>query len=244
MILKKYMGFLLVLLPLTAFAADPVTAISTDGLHDDSEGGIVIVTGNSQAQSYNLLQTNTYGWDSNFVKFFAKYLENSTAGIDTAKYWTVGLRYERELSPRVGVFAGQLVESDPFSGYTQRYSTDVGGKYIIVKEDTMYWNAEAGYRYTIENRLTAQVNQSFLRLYTEANRFWTKTFSTKYWLEGLPNLTNSKDYQINTELSASAALNDIFAIKLAYLIKYRNILVGNATVNTDTQYSTSLVAKF
>jgi putative salt-induced outer membrane protein len=238
----------LVLFPAFGIADDKPAAapaaITTAGFHDDSEGGIVIVAGNAQSQSYNLLQGNTYGWDSNLVKLFGKYLQSSTGGVETAKYWTIGVRYERELSPRVGVFAGQLVESDVFSGYNQRYSSDVGGKYVILKEDAMYWNVEAGYRYTVENRQTSQVNESFVRLYTEASRNWTKTFSTTYWLEGLPNLSNSEDYQINTSLSASAALNDVFAIKLAYLLKYRNILVGNATVNTDTQYSTSLVAKF
>jgi putative salt-induced outer membrane protein YdiY len=231
----------LALSPLRAFSED-VTL--TPGIHDDSEAGVVVVSGNSKTQTYNLLQANIYNWDENTLKFIGKFLETETSSVTTAKNWTASLRYDRQISPRFGLFVGQAIESDVFSGYLQRYVSNLGGKYAIIKDDAFYWNGEAGYRYAIENRQTGQVNQSYIRLYTEANYDWTKTFSTKYWIEGLPNLSNSSDYQINTQLSGNAAINTSFAIQVAYLVRYRNTLVGNATVKTDTQFSTSLVAKF
>jgi putative salt-induced outer membrane protein YdiY len=222
----------------------PAAPASTNGLHNESEAGIVITTGNADGKNINLSQKNTYGFDQNLFRINGKYLHASTNGVDTASYWTLGVRYERELLDQLSAFLGETSEGDPFSGYLQRYSTDVGGKYFIFKEDLFVWDFEAGYRYTIENRFTGQVDQNFLRFYTEANRSWTKTFSTKLAVEYLPNLTVSTDYQLNTEISASAALNDIMALKVGYLIKYRNLPPPPAVYNTDSQFTTALVAKF
>jgi putative salt-induced outer membrane protein len=197
-------------------------------------------------QSLNFAQSNTYGWDEslNLVKFNGKYLDTSNNSVATARYWTAGLRYERSVSQSFSLFAGQAVESDIFSGYNQRYNSDLGGKYFIYKEDAFAWSVEAGYRYTIENRLLGQVHQNYLRAYTEATRDWTKTFSTKADVEYLPNLTVSTDYQINSEVAASAAINDSFAIKVGYVVRYRNLPPPPAIHTTDTQFTTALVSKF
>jgi putative salt-induced outer membrane protein YdiY len=235
------------LLILTCAAVGPsafADANPLNGLHNDSEGGVVITSGNASSQSYDLKQSDTYGWSSDLFKVYGKFLQTSAGALQTAKYWTVGARYEREFSPDVSGFVGQNLESDRFSGYLQRYNSDVGGKYFFLKNEATVWSGEAGYRYTIENRVGGQFNQNYLRFYSEANRNWTKTFSTKLWVEYLPNLTVTNDFQINSELSLSAALNDVFALKTAYLVKYRNLLIAPAFVNTDTQFTTALVAKF
>jgi putative salt-induced outer membrane protein len=216
------------------------------GIHNSSEAGVVITSGNSDTQSLNFAQTNTFGWDNNLnlAKFNGKFLDTTNNSVATARYWTAGLRYERSISKTFSVFAGQAVESDIFSGYNQRYNTDIGGKYFIYKEDAFVWSAEAGYRYTIENRLFGQYHQNYLRAYTEAVRDWTKTFSTKADVEYLPNLTVTSDYQINSEVAASAAINDIFAIKVGYVVRYRNVPPPPAIHTTDTQFTTALVSKF
>jgi putative salt-induced outer membrane protein YdiY len=205
--------------------ADPAPFFA-GGFHDESEAGIVVTGGNSSTQSYNFKTLTAYDWEQNTVKLSGKYLNTSANSINTAQYWTLGLRYERSLLDHLSVFAAQAIESDVFSGYLQRYNSDLGGKYYIYKEDAFYWDVEAGYRYTIENRFTGH-----------------KTFSTKADVEFLPNLTTSSDYQINTDISVNAALNDVFAIKVGYGIKYRNTLITPAIYNTDSQFTTALVAK-
>lgn len=224
-------------------AATPAVAAAAV-FKNESEAGIIITSGNSSAQSFNFKQLNSFAWDKNLFAFSGKYLNSNTEGVDTALLWNLGLRYERELSAFLSAFAGQDVESDIFSGYAQRYNTDLGGKYFIDKEEAFYWDVEAGYRYTIENRLTGQVNQNYLRFYTEANRDWTQTFSTKVDIEYLPNLTVASDYQLNGEISASAAITAIFAIKSGYVVKYRHLPPPPALKSTDTQFVTALVAKF
>ena len=225
----------------SAFAAD---APSKEGIHNESEAGIVTTGGNSESQSFNLKQSNTYGWDKNLGTFNARFLKTSAKGVETAKSWSFGFRYDRALETQFSLFVGLGLESDPFAGFQQRYNIDLGGKYTLMNDKEWTWSAEGGYRYTIENRLAGQSKASYLRAYSEATRTWTETFSTKLWLEYLPNLSVSSDYQLNSELSGSAAISSIFSIKMAYLLKYRHLLIAPATQTTDTQFTTALVAKF
>jgi putative salt-induced outer membrane protein YdiY len=83
-----------------------------------------------------------------------------------------------------------------------------------------------------------------LRLYVEANRDWNKACSSKLGIEYLPNFTISSDYQLNLNLSGTAAITEIFALKSAYEVKYRNVPVAPAVDQTDTQFTTAIVAKF
>jgi putative salt-induced outer membrane protein len=247
--MKSLFAISAVMAMVVLFSVKPVVAEDEkdlSGIHNNSEVGVVITSGNSDTQSLNFNQVNTYGWDENLnlAKFTGKYLDTSNNSVATARYWTAGLRYERAASKIFSLYVGQMEESDIFSGYNQRYNTDVGAKYFIYKEDAFVWSAEAGYRYTIENRLTQQVHQNYLRAYTEAVRDWTKTFSTKADVEYLPNLTVTTDYQINSEVAASAAINDVFAIKVGYVVKYRNLPPPPAIHTTDTQFTTALVSKF
>ena len=239
--MKKNSNFLVLLIGFSFYLN---SAFADTLIHDESELGLVITTGNSKTQSYNLKQKNQYAWDLNALKFEGRYLDTSANSNTTARTWNLGLRYERELSNLYGVFVGQNIESDIFSGYNQRYNTDIGGKYFIYKEEAFDLDFEAGYRYTIENRLSGQVKQNYLRFYTEANRKFSSSASMKLDVEYLRNLTVTSDFQINSEVSVSAILNEIFSVKTAYLVKYRNFLPPPATVKVDTQTTTALVAKF
>jgi putative salt-induced outer membrane protein len=234
--------FLAVLLALETFAVGDEEKKPTLGLHDESEVGIILLAGNSNSQSYNLKQMNYYSWGSNNLKFEVRYLNSTTNGIQTARSWALGTRFERDLGEQFGIFLAQNLESDIFAGYFQRYNTDLGGKYILIDSKDFDWNGELGYRFTVENG-SRQVVQSYLRFYTITQRNWSEAFSTKFWLELLPNLTVS-DYQINSEISSHLAINKSFAIKIGYLLKFRKIPVAPATNSTDTQYTTALVAKF
>ncbi len=232
-------------LVLALLLVSPITnAETTPGFHDESGAGIVVTTGNSRTQSYNLGQTNTYGWEMNLLKFEGKFLDTSSNDVLSAKKWSLGLRYEREISRIFSLFVAQAVESDIFSGYNQRYNSDLGLKYFVFQEEAFVWEIEAGGRYTIENRLSGQVHQSYSRLYTEANRKFNKATSLKLDGEYLQNLSETADHQLNGEIAVAAVLNEIFSVKTGYLVKYRSILPPPATQRLDTQLLTALVAKF
>lgn len=212
---------------------------------NESEAGIVVATGNARSQTFNFKQLNTYEWVENLLKFEGRYLKSSSRDLDSAKYWSLGLRYERILSDRFSLFLSQAVESDIFAGYLQRYNTDVGGKYALVKSEEVRWNLEAGYRYMAEHRFTQPDQKNhFGRIFTEVSKDWTKSVTALYWLEYLANFTESKAYRINTELSLTAVLTDILSVKSAYLLKFNNVPSSVTAEKTDTLLTTSLVAKF
>lgn len=212
---------------------------------NDAEFGVILTSGNTKTQSFSIKDQTRYNWEKNVIQFNALGLRAENRGVLSAKNWALGLRYERELSTVWNAFASQSAEGDRFNGIRQRYNSDLGGKYYIKKaEKDFMWFAEAGYRYTKENS-TAGTKNSFqkLRLYSEAEYFWSPTVSTKLWAEYLPNFTVSEGWLLNSEFSVAAALNSYFALKTAYLFRFNN-LPPVAAGKTDTALTTSLVAKF
>lgn len=217
------------------------------GLMNESEAGIVIVGGNSKSQSYSVKQTSTYGWERDLLRFAASFLKTSSNGVESARTWSLGLRYERALSHRFDIFLGQSLDSNKFAGYRQRYNTDLGGKYHLMKEPDsgVNWIGELGYRFTRQNFVNRTTLEShYLRIYTEAEKHWTPTFLTRVWIEGLPNFSNGDDYLINGEVSLQAMLSQVFSMKTAYLLNFDNQPAPGATEKTDTTFTTALVAKF
>jgi putative salt-induced outer membrane protein len=213
-------------------------------IKNESEAGISVAQGNTKAKSYNVKQDSTFKFDANTLKFQARYLSAYSNDIESARYLLGSLRYERELTDRVSLYVGQGFESDKFAGYDLRHNSDVGTKYNIYKEEMFYWFLEAGYRYTNQKLLNGKHDyNNSLRTYTEAEKKWNESVSTKYFIEHVPSLEESKDYLINTEISLSAVLTSLFSIKSSYLLRFDNLPAVGAT-KTDTLLTTALVAKF
>ena len=82
---------------------------------------------------YNAKAKAVYTHESNIYTAAGRYLRTNSNGVERARNWEAGLRYERALSEHFGVFVGQKAESDVFNGYIQRDSTDAGLKYTILK---------------------------------------------------------------------------------------------------------------
>lgn len=213
---------------------------------NESELGVLIANGNSDSESYTAKETAGNKLDEfNSLKFSGRYLQTKTKSIENARFWSMGLRYDRALTDRLGLYIGQMVESDKYAGYNQKYNSDLGARYSLIKESKFTWDIEAGYRYTLEKILSGfEKKMHYGRGYTEANKLWSETFSSKLWFEYLPNFTVGTDYQMNSELSVSAAINSVFAVKTGYLLRYDNLPSQGAVAKTDTLFTTSLVAKF
>jgi putative salt-induced outer membrane protein len=224
-----------------SLAADAPPA---DGWKNESQAGLVLTKGNSDTSTQSLGEVASYQFGQNIVKLTANYLYSKSSDVVSAKSWNLGLRYERILTDKFSIFAGESVEGNQFAGVNQRYNTDIGGKYTIVKDDELTWFAEAGYRYTKENLILISQHLHYARAYSEIEKKFSSTVSMKYWLEYLPNLTISQDWQLNTELSLSAAISSIFSVKSAYNVKYDNQVNAPGLVKTDKTLTTSLVAKF
>ncbi len=156
-----------------------------------------------------------------------------------------GLRYEKELSSQFNLFVGETFEKDKYAGIDQRLISDLGGKYKFIESDVTKLFSELGYRYMHEDRVdNSSAYGQYARLYTEWERKWNASFSTKYWAEILPNLTAKNDWQFNTELSISAVLTNILSLKSGVLVRYDHLPAPGILYKTDTLFTTALVAKF
>jgi len=228
------------------FSVNLAQAALVEGLKNESEAGIVIVSGNAETETYNFKQASSYLWQElNTLKFDGRYLNGYSNDVETARSWAAALRYERGLTSVFSVFAGQGIESNVFAGIRQNYITDAGLKYWLIKSELTQLSTEAGYRYTNEYRVASgPAELHYGRVFTELNHKFNESASLKLSAEYLPNFTENEDYQINGEAAVFSVLSSVFSLKTGYLARYRNVLIGSATERLDTTFSTALVAKF
>lgn len=247
--MKLFIFTLTLLIALTSFAQnDDKFPIS-----NESEAGIVSINGNTRSESFLFKQSNEYTRNKSKIKLNGNYIRNSSrdnaTNITTSnEKWDAGLRYEYEIEKdKFSAFAGQNVESDKQSGIDRRYNSDLGGKYVIVKNETYNNFVELGYRFSkaeYVNDPTSDDTIHYARLYKEIEKKWNPTFSNKLWAEYLPNIEDFDDFLLNAELSFVASLTNIFSLKTGYLVKYDNEPPLGVAHKTDTTFSTSLIAKF
>lgn len=216
-----------------------------EGFTNESKAGVVTTSGNSKMQTYDVAQKNSYEFRSNKLASQGGYLRSTSKGIESARQWNMGLRYDRIFADRWSIFVAELVEGNTYAGFKQRYSTDVGGKYYLIKQDVSLWFAEAGYRHQRENRVSGvQHTASFSRVYTEYEHRWNPSVTTKFWIEYLQNISVAQDRFINLEPSMTAALNSIFSVQFAYKLRYRQLPPSGVQYKTDTTMTAALIAKF
>ena len=241
-----FRSFLILALILTAsisWAQD--TSGDAKAWTHESEMALVTTTGNSENESTSAKQKTSYTHESNIFTGTARYLRSKSGATETARNWDAGLRYERTLSEQWGVFVAHLVESDPYSGYIQRDSSDLGAKYSIVKTEEKKWLIEAGARYSDTYTVTGEHDRAgFGRLYSEYAQDLNESVSIKFWAEYLPNFKNRRAYLANSEASITTLLTQVFSLKVAYHAKYQNEPASEQAKRTDTVFTTSLVAKF
>jgi putative salt-induced outer membrane protein YdiY len=215
-------------------------------VHNESELGSTIVSGNTSSETYNLGQKTNFELDGNIFKLRGRYLGARANGGESARNWDAEFRYERRLTETLSSYASHLLESDIFSGYVQRNSYDIGLKYFFAQSPDTTWFAELGYRNSFTQYVTPTPNaqSNYLRIYTEFSQAISDGIVGKLWTEYLPSFTDSNDYLINGEPSISIMLNHSLSLKAADLFKYHNVLSPTFTKRLDSFFTLSLVAKF
>ncbi|MCF8058306.1 MAG: DUF481 domain-containing protein [Bacteriovoracaceae bacterium] len=210
----------------------------------ESELGVVVTGGNTEMEVYNGKVTNKYQRDTNTFTLGGHYTYGTSFGVENSRNWDVNAKAKHDLTQKVGIFLGSILEADEFAGIQSRINVDVGGTYQFLKTEKSQINTELGYRYRREKNLAGTtLSQSQGRLYVEGKRSPSKDLSMKLWAEYLPNFTKSEDWQLNFEPSFQFNLNSTLALKWGYLGRYDNDPVpGNKKF--DFLYVTSLLAKF
>ena len=217
----------------------------------ESELSMVVVGGNSESETYYAKTQNIYELNKNKFTLGGHYtLGSSKADGDleseiTVRNWDINLRYDRSLTQKIGLFLGEQIEGDKFSGYDKRYNTDFGLRYDFIKNDKTTLYSDLGYRYTVEKKVdNTETKDHKARVYLENTNVHNETLSSKFWIEYLPNFSESEDWIINFEPSLKVNLHKMLSLKLAYKGTYDNqpAVLGNKKF--DYAYTTALIAKF
>ncbi|HXH31804.1 MAG TPA: DUF481 domain-containing protein [Bacteriovoracaceae bacterium] len=213
---------------------------------NESELSSIRTGGNSEVLTTNTKTLNTYLWNLNQLRMGGHYTYGEANTDVSARNWDINSRYERELSPRVSAVVGEVVEGNRFIGIKSRYNSDLGLKYYSLKTDLKNFFTELSYRYSVEDRFAPLPNSydNKGRFYNEYNHKYSETLQYRFWLEIIPNFTDSRDYLVNGEASLTTILTSMFSLKLAYLGMYDNRPAFEGFENYDFTTSTSLVAKF
>lgn len=224
---------------LNAYATDP------SKWSHESEASIVQVGGNTTSESYSAKQKTGYKLDTHIFTGAARYLQSKANQVETAKQWDVSVRYEKELGENWGLFLQHGAESDSYAGYVQRDNSDIGGKYIFLKESDQNFFGEFGYRYIKTQFTSGEMTYSNSgRVYLEYSAKFNDSVTGKFWAEYMPNFTVSDAYLLNYEPSVNVMMSQVLSLKVAYLVKYHNKTKTNDEKKEDTSLTTALVAKF
>lgn len=215
----------------------------------ESELGVVITGGNTNTEVISARTLNTYKINAgNILSAGGRFTEGYTKGVGiTAKAWDAYIRYDRVLNEAWTLFVQQNIESDKFSGYAQRYNSDVGTRWTIVKTSHWYTFLEFGYRYTIENNVDSSIKQkksNKLRLFYEIGGKINERVSGRFWAEYLPNIDESEDWILTFEPSLAISLSNIFSLKLSFRGIYQNEVKTVGNKKFDYIYTTGILAKF
>lgn len=212
----------------------------------ESEVSMVKTGGNSEVQTTNTKTTNKYEWSTSSFTFGGHYTYGDSDRGVTVRNWDVNAKYEREITPKLSLVAGEIVEGNQFISIKARYNTDLGLRYYYIKSDPKKFFSEVTYRYTIEDRYEPEPNtyDNKGRLYNEFFHKYSETLQYKIWVDYIPNFTDGKDYLINGEASVTAILTSIFSLKVAYMGMYDNKPAKEGFKNYDYATTTALVAKF
>ena len=213
----------------------------------ESELSIVNTGGNSQLETYNAKTVNTLKKERNKFELSGHYTYGKSDDVASARNWSALARYDRFTSDILSVFLAEKIEGNKFQGLESRYNTDLGLSYMFFETKNSSLQGEVGYRYTYEKSTDSETgSENFQkgRLYLEHWLKLNETVRTRFWVEYLPNFTESEEYIFSFEPSLRVSLNSIFSLSVAYKGVYENEPAAIGRKKYDYMYTTSLIARF
>lgn len=203
--------------------------------------------GNSDLQTYNFDTENIWRFRVHKINLSGHYTYGKSQGVESARNWSGGLRYDYFFTPQFSGLIGEQIEGDKFQGVDVRYNTDLGVSYLFFENKNSGLKGEVGYRYTYEKSIIEEdgsENYQKGRTYLEYRYTFAPHLSARLWVEYLPNFSESSDYTIRFSPSLRVVLSSLFSLSLSYQGNYDNEPAVAGRKKYDYQYTTGLIAKF
>jgi putative salt-induced outer membrane protein YdiY len=180
------------------------------------------------------------------VYFTSLYASNDTTGrsLVTANAIRGGLKYERNVSPKLFVFALSDFEYDQFQNLDLRFSPALGFGYHAVKTDRTTFDLLGGgalNREYFSNKLHRSSGEALLS--DELTYKLNSITQIRQKLAFFPNLTRTGDFRINFDTSAVTALKKWLGWQVTFSDRYlSNPLTGRK--KNDVLFTTGIRLTF
>ncbi len=209
------------LLALVALGAPELSAQDDPGIQATIDLGLVSASGNTEVTTFNVgeeLVADLGAWG---VKQTFGVVYGRTDGEVTASSWRAGLRGDRTIVGRIGVYLLGAFDRNAFAGVSRRFEEGIGIVARVVATDTDRLELEGGGGVT-QQRFTSGESDSFLSARAAAT--YRRTLGSASHLqvgtEFLPNLENADDLRINTITELVAPISQQIATKLTYSMRF------------------------
>lgn len=214
--------------------------------------GYAQTSGNANATSMNFGNKVKYslkGWILNEDLSFFYGKANDKVN---ANFWNGGLRAERTLTPRLGVFAATRFDRNVLQGIASRFEEGFGldAKLVAEKRDQLsmqFGGSLFQQRLTPGSTASAKRNFPAARVGLDYKHLFSDLAYVQQTGEYLPNLSESGVYLVNTETSLVAPLSKRLSVKLGYVVRYNSappVRDGVALKNTDTFFSSGITFSY
>lgn len=214
--------------------------------------GFAQTNGNANALSTNFgdkVKYSAKGWIlAQDLSFFYGEADDKV----NANFWNGGLRAERTLMSRIGVFAMTRFDRNVLQGVARRFEEGLGidAKLVVAPRDKL--SAQLGasafqFTATPGSTATGKANYPALRVGLDYKHNFSDLAYVQQTGEYLPNLSDGNAYLMNTETSLVAPLSKRLGLKLGYVIRYNStppVKNGTQLKSTDTFFSSGITFSY
>jgi putative salt-induced outer membrane protein len=204
-------------LPVAAQDAPPAFQATTDL-------GFVNAAGNTDVTTFNvgeeiLLSSGPWGIKQTFGVVYGR-----TDGTVSTSLWRAGIRGDRSVGARLGIYLLGAFDRNTFAGITRRFEEGAGLVLKALETPTDRLEFEAGAGLT-QQRSIARESTSFAsaRGAGTYRRSFSEASHVQLSSEVLPNLEESEDLRVNSTAELVAPLSARIAMKLSYVIRFDNL---------------------
>ncbi len=221
-------------------------------LEISASAGFTRTSGNANATSINFgnkLRHVVQGWvlDEDLTFFYGE-AEHKV----NANFWNGGLRAERLVTERLGVFVATRFDRNVLQGISHRMEEGFGLDWKAVASSHDVLSLQAGGS-VFQQQLTPGSTTSLKRNFPAARLGlnYKHSFSELAYFqqtgEYLPNLADTEAYLVNSESSLVAPLSQKLGLKLSYVVRYNSsppFRDWGQLRNTDTFFSSGITITF
>ncbi|MCU0648611.1 MAG: DUF481 domain-containing protein [Gemmatimonadaceae bacterium] len=170
-----------------------------------------------------------------------------------ANFWNGGVKGERALTPRIGVFLATRFDRNVLQGISRRFEEGFGLsiKAIERPKDILGVTLGASVLQTtfLGSVNTVNIPRNFpaARVGADYKHLFSKVAYFQQILELLPNLETSEALLANSESAIVAPISTNIGLKLGYIVRYNGlppVRNGRSLKKTDTFFSSGLTFSY